>query len=434
MPIKNTSLNGTRKALSATSGLYFLESLWGKLRIDQKISNFLPQNLIRTRTPPTAKFKALALGLMAGSECLEDMEKLASDPAFLALNGDKVNAANTYGEFLGSLTHGQCHSLNQKLKETSFQLRKAMFPHTRQFILDIDSTDSTQCGEKMEGVAFNHKSNWGLDSIVAFDQFGFQYWHEVRPGNTFTANGSTTIISDVFGSCPKHMQKLLRADSGYCNTEVFNTCYRQNADFIIAMRANMAEPLIPHVKHWKKTKEIGFHDGRSCEIGHTIYWPKKGKRLLRVIVIRALKGKEQSRGLFGDERWEYHSWVTTSWPHQMKDEEIIKLYRQRANAENFIKELKHGFDLKHYPCQKLVANKAYGLIAAFAYNLMRYAGLLISPDKPAFAKKVRFQLVHLPCEVVKHARRTIFRIPYEQFKEISYWLEKMTNQLGYGTS
>lgn len=434
MPSEIISLEATRKALSASSGLYFLEQLWRQLKLDQALLPYLPQNLIATSTPSIAKLKALVLGIVSGADCLDDMKQLAQDPAFLALNGGKTNAANTYGQFLASFKEGQCRSLNQSLKDIAFALRKALFPKESQFILDIDSTDSTQHGQKMEGLAFNYKSNWGLDSIVAFDQFGFEYWHEVRPGNTFTANGSTNIIAEVFGGCPKNTLKILRADSGYCNTDVFNACYFQRADLIIAMRANMAAPLISTVKHWKKAKDIAFYDGRSCEIGHTIYWPEHGKELLRVIFIRALKDKEQSRGLFGDEQWEYHAWVTTIGEHEMKDEKIIELYRQRGNAENFIKELKHGFDLKHYPCQKLVANKVYGLIVAIAYNLTRYAGLLISPDKPAFVKKVRFYLVNLPCQVVKHARRTVFRMPEEQHKEITHWLEKMTTQIGYGTS
>jgi hypothetical protein len=44
---------------------------------------------------------------------------------------------------------------------------------------------------------------------------------------------------------------------------------------------------------------------------------------------------------------------------------VIEFYRKRGNAENYIREDKYGFDLKHYPCLKLIANKAYGLISEF---------------------------------------------------------------------
>ena len=60
-----------------------------------------------------------------------------------------------------------------------------------------------------------------------------------------------------------------------------------------------------------------------------------------------------------------------------------------AYAENFIREQEYGFDLKHYPCQKLDANRAYGLIETFAYNLMRLTALQVNPKKPGFAKKTR---------------------------------------------
>ncbi|MFK7873241.1 MAG: transposase, partial [Oligoflexales bacterium] len=46
--------------------------------------------------------------------------------------------------------------------------------------------------------------------------------------------------------------------------------------------------------------------------------------------------------------------------------------RKRGHCENFIRELKNGLDLHHYPCQKLNANRAYGSIAAISYNLMRF--------------------------------------------------------------
>lgn len=43
----------------------------------------------------------------------------------------------------------------------------------------------------------------------------------------------------------------------------------------------------------------------------------------------------------------------------------------RGNSENFIREEKYGYDLKHFPCQKLSANHAYGLFALIAHNFLR---------------------------------------------------------------
>jgi len=54
-----------------------------------------------------------------------------------------------------------------------------------------------------------------------------------------------------------------------------------------------------------------------------------------------------------------------------------------------LRELKYNFDLKYFPCQKLVANKAYGVIAAFAYNLCAWQHL-----PQVMARKFTLQNIH----------------------------------------
>lgn len=77
----------------------------------------------------------------------------------------------------------------------------------------------------------------------------------------------------------------------------------------------------------------------------------------------------------------------------MKIEEVFEFYRGRANVENFIRDQKYGFDLKHFPCQKLSANYVYGLIAQMAYNLTRFVSFQID-KRECFAKRVRRVLIH----------------------------------------
>ena len=52
----------------------------------------------------------------------------------------------------------------------------------------------------------------------------------------------------------------------------------------------------------------------------------------------------------------------------------------------------------------MIANKAYGLAASFAYNIMRFVALKDNPTHPKFAKAIRFKFVHIPCQIVRHAR------------------------------
>ena len=60
-------------------------------------------------------------------------------------------------------------------------------------------------------------------------------------------------------------------------------------------------------------------------------------------------------------------------------QEIFKFHQKRGNDE------KYNFRLKNYPCQKLMANHAYGQIAQIAHNLLRWVAFLLEPEKPHFA-------------------------------------------------
>ncbi len=429
----NTKLEVSNKSLSACGGLYLVDQL-AKAAGIEAVEPFLPKQKKRTKAGPLEKFNALLLGFVAGADCLDDMPRKGCDPLFTTLNGGHVNAANTYGEYLRAFTAVQCRQLNFELTNLSLRLRAASHKKKTDFILNVDSSIHVQSGEKMEGLHYDYKNQWGLDSIEAYDQFGYPYWLDVRKGGTFTANGSTEIIHQVFSRVSKKVRRYLRADSGYCNVDVFNACKDKNVGFVIAMRANMYEPLIKRVKNWKKAKTIFFRDGRECEIGHTVHYAVGGRETLRVTFIRALRPKEQNAALFDDARYDYHAFVANIGHHEMDNETLIHFYQDRGNCENFIREIKNGFDLKHFPCQKLIANKAYGLIGMFAYALMRYMGWLLDPAKPRFSKIVRFRMINLACQVVRHARGLILRFNSHQLEEVRRWLTTIKNQFGKSVS
>lgn len=52
-------------------------------------------------------------------------------------------------------------------------------------------------------------------------------------------------------------------------------------------------------------------------------------------------------------------------------QEVLDLYRQRAASENYIKELKNGFDARHLSHQSFVENTFEFLLKALAYNLFK---------------------------------------------------------------
>lgn len=79
-----------------------------------------------------------------------------------------------------------------------------------------------------------------------------------------------------------------------------------------------------------------------------------------------------------NEEWKY-SVITTNMPFE--DVEIWRFYRQRANCENQIKELKEDFGLDHFVMNKFWATEIALIFCTLAYNLMSMFKLLAIRSK-----------------------------------------------------
>ena len=104
-------------------------------------------------------------------------------------------------------------------------------------------------------------------------------------------------------------------------------------------------------------------------------------------------------------------------------------HQKRGNSENFIREEKYGYDLKHFPCQKLHANHAYGLLALVAHNFLRAIAIIDKPDKPHYSKKLRIKFVYIPGRFVKHARSLVMKIPKRYYEEVMRLKQAWANSL-----
>ena len=423
----------TDKELSANAGLVIFRELANSVGIDRLLSEVLPK-LKFGSAKSLRKFQQLVLAFQAGADCIEDLDKLAADEAFQAVCGGKVYSSKAFGDFLRSFGEMHCKKLNHRLIELAYGLHRQLFADKKSIVVDIDSTTNEQHAKKMEGVATNYAGISGLDSIQAFTEEGLQLWHDVRPGNTHTAKGAQEIIHEIFNRMPQsmaHLTRFVRADSGFCKLDFFEACTAKSAQFVVCMRKLMFKPLIKTVGEWQ-AQEVGDKDrikfvgARECEVGETLYTPKNSAHTLRVVLIRALKKGCEAQLILGDDDYDYQGWVS-SISHAIDADDVVKLYRGRGHAENYIRELKNGMDLHHYPCQKLIANKAFGLIAAFAYNLMRFVALKDNAKHPQFAKALRFRFVHLPCHVVRHAGEVVFKFMDRHFKEVMRWLSYFKN-------
>ena len=448
---KPISIETTNKVLSPHGGIIFFNDMVNRLKVQQQLDSILP----KTGKKQFQKFKSLLLGFICGLDCLDDISLLRKDSLFSQLTNGAC-ADSTMGDFLRAFSQRQIEQLNALLFNIASELRTLLYPKDDFIIYSSDSTPNEQSGKKMEGLEWNYKNQWGLDTLGIYDHHGFHYGMDVRAGNTYSSNGNSLLLSNILSNTDNGLKKFFHGDSAFSNLEHYNTCINGNCGFVMALSEVSWGKLIRGDLNWKKT-DLEFFGKQGCEIAQCCYYVKGlsgGKKSLRVVLIRAKVDKEQQdlfRGLY-----RHYALVTNIGEHEklpvMKKkrvrgkrgamrtmlegydwmpatmENIINFYRSRGNTENFIKEQKYGLDLKHYPCRKLSANKVFGLVAAMSYNLMRFASFFIS-KRGCYSKRIRFSLVNLPCQVVRHARKLVVRFNHEVAKEVCGKLEELQRML-----
>lgn len=431
-------IQSSDKQFSSFGGLFLVNKLVDSKHLSALIEPCLP-SLKSGKVRSINKFGDLLRGFAAGAECLEDMDTLAKDVGFKEACEGRAYTSKTFGDYLRSFDPAKFTDLNQSLAKLSWELRSKI-TDAKECVFDFDSTLNQQYGLKMEGVETNYQKYRSLYTMHVYDELGFSYHHSVRPGATYTSYDISGIIHRMMSALASKLTSKkvrFRADSGYCNKHFINACYAKNVEYVVAFRKNENfHSIVNQVQNWtpcdpEEEKAIIFYDGRECEIGTTNYRMSECTQRSRLVIMRAKKplDKGYSSTLLQDnpEEYDYFAFATNIPESLMDAKEIIRFYRIRGNAENFIKEAKHGFDLKHYPCQKLSANNAYGIIAAFAQSIMRYLGLLDNKDKPHFSKAIRNKYILSACQIVRHGREVFFRFNKIVYEEVSRLMLKIKN-------
>lgn len=180
----------TNKRLSSNSGLILVSNLLQQSALLPMLSSCIPRQKMGYQRNQQ-KFKNLFLGFAAGAECLDDMTDYHKDPAFHALTDEYQYHPKSYGDFLRFFSGENLFHMQQILMKSALYMRKAHVPkeQQKQVIFDCDSTLNRQFGKKMEGVSMNYQKYESLSTLNIFDQHGFQYFLDVRPGSMHTSYG-----------------------------------------------------------------------------------------------------------------------------------------------------------------------------------------------------------------------------------------------------
>lgn len=451
-----------RDRLTATSGIGLMVQTLIRSPIYPELLKHLPDRVSHRSQGSGVLALTVIAGHLLGAESVEDFEELQDDVYLAGLLGGRVPAPRTILDYLNDFEPHHIAGLNSVLNTMGKTFSSLLREHhgervSSKRVLDIDSTYHIHHGEEIEGVAWNYRNEWTLESQSAFSSLGFCHHVWLRSGNTKSGTDADKMIQDLYNDSKEQAARkrqgldFTRMDSAFCNQNTIKSCLDRGLFFTIT--ANKAttfwhtelekqgvdwQPWVYTDKELERFQKTGTLPPK-IELGR-IWWKpswSEGNLCFPIIVKRTwmtsckIKDKKKSAqgSLFYDESletsggWDYYGVVSNfnllEWTYQ----ELMVFHQKRASSENMNKEMKYGYRLNNLPCQGLVANRAYFLFAMMAHNMLRLLSLMDDPETPCMSKKTRRKFINFPARILNRSKRLWLKVPHQFYQGVIELIE-----------
>jgi hypothetical protein len=385
-------------------------------------------------TAAGAKVSALVAGMVAGADSIADMDMLRHGGMGRIFAG--VRAPSTLGTFLRRFRFGHVRQLDAVAARflAGLARRTPLIPAASVVYVDVDDTVRATYGYAKQGAGHGYTGVKGLNALLATASGAGSapvvVATRLRKGSAGSARGAARLVADAIKTtraCGVHGSLVLRADSAYYGHDVIVAARRHRAHFSITARKNQAVVAaigsIPDTA-WSPIRypralfdeQLGqwVSDAEVAEIPFTAFTSRpKSQRITARLIVRRVRDANPDHVATNAQGelfpvWRHHAVFTDS-PLPMLAAEAD--HRKHAIVEQVIADLKNG-PLAHLPSGNFMANSAWLVMAAIAFNLTRAMGGLASAfHAKAATATIRAQLINIAARITRSARRVRLRLP-----------------------
>lgn len=388
----------------------------------------------------------MAYNILAGGQRLEDIELRRQDESFLnGLGAQRIPDPTTAGDFTRRFERENVIELQECINRARLQAwRVQPKGFLKEAYVDVDGTIAETDAECKEGVDLSYKGIWGYAPLVLTLANTNEVLYLVnRPGNSASHTGSVEwieraadLVMEVAG------QVTFRGDTDFTHTGYLDRWDEKGWRFILGMDAHpkvvgLAEALPesawtelkrmpkyeilsePRRKRFRHKESIVVQRGYLNQklVGEAVaeieYRPNKSQKSYRLVIVRKNISVQQGEQALLD-KIVYFFYITNR--RDLKKEKVVGLANGRCNQENVIAQLKGGVNAMRMPVDDLMSHWAYMVMAALAWNLKAWWGLL-TPNRERGMELVRMEfrrflhsIILLPCQVVQTGRKIVYRI------------------------
>jgi hypothetical protein len=387
------------------AGIALAATVAARLGIEELAQRFVR---LRPRLPGAGnagrKVMSLIFAMALGADSIDDCDVLRAGRTRRLLGG-WIAAPSTLGTFLRAFTFGHVRQLDRLLGETLMRAWKAgAGPGDQRLTVDVDSFVGEVHGDAKQGAAFGYTKKLGYHPIVASRAETGELLHlRLRHGAANTQRGIVRFCDELIARVKRAGatgEKLLRADSGFWNTKVFERLEGAGWQYSIGVRMiKTVSAAVAQIDEnaWQTIDD--YPETGEAQIAETTY---AGRRL----IVRRTRLLGPQAELWPD--WRHFAFLT----NRAADIAVVEAeHRAHAVVELVIRDLKDQA-LAHFPSGHFHANAAWTVIAALAHNLLRWTELLGHPGGVIrAARTVRRRLLALPGRLTRHAGRWTLHLP-----------------------
>jgi hypothetical protein len=430
-----------RTRATAHGGIGAIHLVAKKLGLDRAIDRGLGLLKIHLPYHDSDHVLSIAYNLLAGGTCLEHLELLRSDEAYLdALGARRIPDPTTAGDYCRRFDEAAISRLQDIFNAVRVKVwRQQPAAFFEEAVLDADGTMAETTGECKQGMDINYKGQWGYHPLVlSLANTAEPLYLVNRSGNRPSHEQAAAYFDRAIALCREAGFKRfrLRGDTDFTQTEHLDRWNGDGVTFVFGIDAtptlydragelpqNAWKTLVRRAKHVVKTQPRRrpenvkqqvveareFEDIRMVKehVAEFAYRPVKCKKAYRVVTVwKELEVHQGQKRLFDDVRCFFY--ITNDW--EKPAEEIVFEANGRCNQENLLAQLKGDVRSLTAPVDNLLSNWAYMVMGSLAWSLKAWAALLL-PESGRWQKQHREEKWKLVRMEFRTFRNAIMQIP-----------------------
>jgi hypothetical protein len=418
---------------SSDGGAVLLKAADLRLGLTERLARCVPdsRDTGRIRHEIGELLSQRVFGIACGYPDANDAARLANDPVHKMLlgrdpvTGDALASQPTLSRFENSVGRKDAYRMGEALADLVIERHRARLrSKARRITIDLDPTDDPTHGAQQLSFFNGHYDTWCYLPVLGFLSFDdeteqYLFAAVLRPGNAPAKLGAKGMLRRTLERLRVAFPKArfrVRLDGGFACPEIFDFLDAQgDVDYVVAMGKNkVLERLVE--KLMRDARRRSRKSGQTEHVyGECLYAARKWRRKRRVIakaeVVRhpGREPKDNPRFVVTNLR------QSPKWIYE-------KVYCERGDIENRIKELHHGLEIDRTSCSRFWANQLRVLLTAAAYVLMQEIRLRAARTSCAKAQvsTLRERLLKIGAHVAVSVRRIVLHLP-SSFPFLDTW-------------